>query len=128
LRSRLLHFFWSRNLVQFFRIDWPLFLSDTHYDFVARQLKALEIEYKKNTNTENPFIVVFYPEQTQETEIPRLKSALNKHQVHFIDYSEFDMGKRLTEKSRVDFDGHPTSAAYKHLAELLLNDLKKFFE
>jgi hypothetical protein len=128
IRTYLLRFLFSTNFARFFQIDYPLSLRDQHYDTFARMIKALELEYKSRTLKANPFIFVFYPEYLKPVDGEKLKYYLNKHKIHFIDYTDLEMGERIVEKAGVDYDGHPTAKAYEHLAEMLQADLAPYIQ
>lgn len=128
LRTKILSAFWSSSIVQLFRIDWPFQMTPKHYDRLAREIKSIEILYKRKTHEQNPFIVVIYPHDMIETDTGLLKTALAKHNIIVIDYSQIPIQFRIPEKVGIDHDGHPSSEANRHLAQLLQNDLKNYLK
>lgn len=128
LYVRWIKFLWSRNIVQFFRLNWPLHISAENYDQIARMLKGLELEYKKRTLADNPFIVVIYPDVYLDMDFPLFKQALERHKILFIDYGQVEITYRIPRLARVHYDDHPTGAANEHMAQLLAQDLKVYFK
>lgn len=126
IRTLMLRILWKSYTVQFFKMDLPFRITENDYDRMARELKAIEKLYQEKTSRENPLIVVIYPEHLKETNLGLLKKALAAHSVLFIDYSAIAMDVRIPEQARTDYDGHPTAAAYRHLAHLLNEDLQKY--
>ncbi len=125
--TRVLQLLWKTNTVQFFHFDWPLRVTNEHHDRLARMIKGLELEYKKRTAPENPFIVIIYPEFFLTMNVNDFKDALERHKIYFLDYGEAEITFRIPEQARIDYDNHPNAAANKHIAGLIARDLHAYF-
>lgn len=128
LRYFLLKWLSRSRLMSYFNIDWPMEITASDYDRLAEVFKAIEYQYKMKTQSTNPFIVVLYPERSTTTNIHYLKQSLDKMRILHIDYTATEMENRIPVPSRIDYDGHPTSSAYKHLAEMISTDLNKYLK
>lgn len=104
----------------------PLFKSDI--DRTARMIARARDSYLAQSDSNNLFVVAIYPEFVGDIDIDHFRRALSREKVHFIDYSVTDIEFYFQELVRVPYDGHPTGAAHKLYAQVLLEDIHKFLQ
>lgn len=113
---------WNASvLVHLVDIDLPI-MNQSRVDQFVRAISALRDLYRKNTAADNPFVVVILPYGFD----PRpLRLALDRHKIHFIDYSRHPLFTRLKGPEFWPGENHPTPEAHRMLATVIKRDLAK---
>lgn len=114
------------NFIKYFKISFPLKLSDRHYRLTTKIFKEARKEFRKQFENDN-FYVVLYPsaevgrEDTRKI-IPYLKEA----SINYLDYTSlFDPASKAYKNGA---DHHPSAKAYETLAHKLSQDLSYLTE
>ncbi|MBY0314213.1 MAG: hypothetical protein K2Q26_01750 [Bdellovibrionales bacterium] len=111
------------NLAQLLEIDFPPITSSKYHIF-ARFIKTLEQRYHRKFGSDNLFSIVLYPNPVASIDYRELKDAFKAEGLNVIDYSSFRIF-RFFEGPASLADGHPTGAANKVLADMIIQDLLK---
>lgn len=122
LRTKVYKWFWNRFIVQYFRLNWPIY-TDERYDYVGRMIAALREEYWQSTSRENEFYVVFYPHPIDSFDRQKMRQALEKQKIYFLDYSVHDISHLTDKPAVIKYDGHPNELANQIFSQLLIKDL-----
>lgn len=102
--------------VEYFNVDFPLFLSDRHFDLCGKTIEKLAEEVKEKCKTE--LIVVVYPGSLQHKKV---LSHIDEKLVKVLDYSTFC--EKGNEKYFFKNDGHPNPLLNKIIADRILKDI-----
>lgn len=116
LVSKFYEYFATTYICKYFDIHLPGKLRAHHFKFGAKLIEKSMLEYKKQFNNDN-FYVVFLP--GWDTEI---KPYLDELNIKYIDYNRLVL--YWQDKYRFAVDGHPRPLLYKVMAEQLAKDIK----
>lgn len=111
------------NTAQLLEIDFPP-ITSSKYQIFARFIKTLEHRYHQKFGPENQFSIVLYPNPFAGVDYHELNNAFKSENLDVIDYSSFRIF-RFFEGPASLADGHPTGAANKVLADMIIQDLLK---
>ena len=121
ITSRFYELVHQSNIVKYFEIDFPLSLSDKHFDVVTEMIREAKNEYADQFGNDNFYVVLYpaYPAYTIE-EMNRLKYFLDKKQLKY-----FDLNEVLTYAHQYTLGGdpHPNAKTHEYLAGVLFNDI-----
>ena len=99
--------------------DWPI-INERALDDYAQAIYQLKMHYRKKYSAQNELVVYFWPgEEESRAIIPYLE----KYQIYYLDYSEFDMENYATKDLFIKWDYHPTEEFNRILAEQIASDL-----
>jgi hypothetical protein len=99
--------------------DWPM-TDENALDEYAQAIHQLRIEYRRKYHPQNELIVYLWPgERDSRAIIP----FLEKYQIHYLDYSDFELEKYATKDLFIKWDHHPTEEFNQILAAQIASDL-----
>ena len=109
------------NFIKYFKINFPLRLSDRHYRLTTKVIEESRKEFQKQFENDH-FYVVLYPSEVKTREnARRIIPYFEKANIKYLDYTDlFDPG---SEEFTIKSDGHPTPKAYEILAKKLSQDV-----
>lgn len=99
--------------------DWPL-LNGGAIEEYAQAIYQLKMHYRKKYSSENELVVYFWP---NEEESRAIIPYLEKYQIYYLDYSDFDLTKYATKDLFIKWDYHPTEEFNRILANQIASDL-----
>ena len=106
------------NIVKYFKIDFPVELSDKHFDLVTEMILESKKKYKAQFGNDEFYVVIYpaYPAYTTEQFIT-FKQYLDMKQIKY-----FDLNEVLTyaPEHTLGGDPHPNAQTHKYLAQKLL--------
>lgn len=106
--------------LRFFSIKFPITNKEKHVMLVGKMIDKSFIEYKKQFNNDNFFVVIFPGQKT------RLGDYIKESRIKILDYSKlFDFGD---SNYHIPGDYHPSSLAYKLVSNQLFNDITEYYE
>lgn len=114
--SRLYLLLGKSHFMKYFKIGFPVSITEKHYELTSRIITEARNEFMKKFS-DSRFYVVIYPTKEKVNIIPYLQRA----GIRYLDYSNlFDSS---TTGYRILGDGHPTPQAYKRLADEISRDV-----
>jgi len=114
-------------IVRLFRMELPMRV-DEQYDWLARMMVEIERLYRQQTSPQNQLVVVLYPQGMKTTDPRKIREALSRHHIHFIDYTAHELGEFTNGPSQIPHDGHPSAEANRFYSRILLRDLQPLLE
>lgn len=99
--------------------DWPV-VNDRAIEDYAKAIYQLKTQYRKKYSAQNELVVYLWPgEEENRAIIPYLE----KYQIYYLDYSDFNLRKYATKDLFIKWDYHPTEEFNRILAEQIASDL-----
>jgi hypothetical protein len=96
-------------------------ITEKHYVLTARIVEESRNEFRKKFASENFYVVIYPNKRSEKKIIPYFEKA----NIKYFDYSNFfDPSGSYIIKG----DGHPSSKAYRMLAEQLSHDIRTDLE
>lgn len=122
--SSFYEFAYYTSIVEYFKIDFPSSLNDTHYDLISEMVAESKSEYQKQFGNDK-FYLVIYPtyKEYEDDEMNQFKSYLDKKAIDYIDLTEF---MQFESENSLPDDPHPNAKTNKVLAEELWRRVKTF--
>ena len=119
-RTKLFDFLGNSDLLNFFRIEWPVIEEDELNLFTAIIVdikNTLEKDYKIKK-----FIFSVFP--TNGRYIGQLKPLLEKQGIEVLEFSHIDAWGLMHDRFFLFGNGHPSPDGYRFYAELVANEIK----
>lgn len=118
-RTNLFDFLGNSELLNFFRIEWPIIEEDelTLFTAIIVDIKnTLEKKYgiKK-------FIFSFFPTNTRY--VKQLKPLLEKQGIEVFDFANVDAWGLMQDRFFIFGNGHPSPEGYQFYADLVSNEI-----
>ncbi len=115
-----------RSIVQYLKLDFPLFLQEKHFDLVGEMIVSAKKKYQAQLG-DNEFYVVFYPNYIKYTEeqFARWTKVLDEKKIKYIDLRTV---LEYNESHTLNGDPHPNANTNQTLAKALwkqISDLEK---
>jgi hypothetical protein len=122
--SKVYELLYQSSIIKYFKIDFPLQLSDRHYDLVSEMIKVSKEKCAEQFGNDN-FYVVIYPnvKKYKQKEMDRFKEYLVKKKINCIDLSDFI---EYQDKYTLGGDSHPNANTNKLIANELIKQLSTF--
>ncbi len=118
--TRLSQWAVKSELLKMIAFDWPP-QTDSALDSYTRALVFLRKEYQRMTSQDNPMVVYLKP---GDKESCKIIPFLEKHQIYYLDYTNWHLTDYATEQLIIKYDGHPTEEYNKIFSIQLSQDLK----
>ncbi len=119
-RTKLFDFLGNSELLNFFRIEWPVIGEDE-----LKLFTAIIVDIKSRLETEykiKKFIFSFFP--TNARYVKQLKPLLEKQGIEVFDFSNVDALGLMHERFFLFGNGHPSPEGYQFYSELVANEIK----
>lgn len=120
--TKLYEFLAVTNFSKILNINLPIITND-HYEHFTSLVAAIKEEYLRATDRKNKFYFVFYPRKLKNIDRHKLRRAIEKEGIFFIDYSVVNLQELSTEPVFIPYDKHPNKRANQFMADLLWSDL-----
>ena len=121
-QSKFYECFSQSAIKNYFEIEHPFRLNESHYDIVTEMMLETKKEYKKQFGNDN-FVVVIYPayKDYSKAEMKEFQSYLRKKKIRYVDLSNvIEYGGSHT----LNGDSHPNSETHAMLAKELFERMK----
>ncbi|MCJ8276404.1 MAG: hypothetical protein HRT44_03340 [Bdellovibrionales bacterium] len=118
-------FFELFNQTYFFKsfgISFPSQYGPRHYNFLAKMMKAVEIESNKQA-PQSKFTVVLYPNWSKKRRDLIVKS-FKEQGVDYLDLSQVPIAQFTDHMAGIPLDSHPTACENNILAQILVKELE----
>ena len=116
-QSKFYAIFSQSGIRNYFKIEFPVRLSTSHFDLVSEMILESKKEYKKQFGNDN-FVVLIYPSYKNYSakEMKEFLGYLKKKKIRFVDLSNVI---KYSGKYTLKNDGHPNSEANAIIAKEL---------
>lgn len=111
------------QLVQFFKLDIPLYYTQEDFAFFARLVNELKREYVSRFESDRFYVVLMSPRRSYTS---RLIPELDKLGIHYVDYSKANLGRLGPGPMLIPYDGHWSAQTHALLGERLYHDLAAY--
>ncbi len=118
--SKLYQYLYQLNTVKYFQVDFPLMLSDRHFNLVTEIILSSKKKYKEQFGNDN-FVLVLYPSYKGYTdeEFKRFQYFLEMKKIRYIDLSTLiEYGESYT----LGGDPHPNANTNNLVSNALISN------
>lgn len=125
LRDLWLRLLGLSETFRFFKLNWPLRVTDRDLDHFADLVQAMKFEMKEKFPGFQ-FVMVFHPMDSDRYG-SHLIARLEKRGINYLDYSGVKWENLIGESGRIRVDGHPNGVSNRLLGQQLAEDLDRAF-
>jgi hypothetical protein len=114
--SKMYEMLHQTSIINYFELDFPNSLRDSHYELVAEMILESKKTYKKQFGDDDEFYVLIHPSYapTSDFSFDTFKKYLDKKEIKYVDLYKFiDYGSKHT----LGGDPHPNKDTAKLVAE-----------
>jgi hypothetical protein len=121
VRSYLYQLLFKSNIIRYFLFGTVGEIKAKDFEQLSLMFKQMQ-NYSLNTLHAKNFYVMFFPGTRSA---PYLAHYLQKEQINYIDYSNWDLFALTAGQSIVEYDGHPSSRSNRLLGSSLVSLIEK---